>query len=432
MKFDRGLAERFPVPSARPRTSLMRDSNPDKRNQPLLFFTPALHVLVTMSTQPYQSQYDVIVIGGGVLGAFHAFFSMRRGFKTLLIERNVIPQQASIRNFGLIIPSAMPPGIWRERALASCEIYSELTDLLGVPLRRVGTQYLAHTEAEAAFLEQMVRAQNVDLCPAEFLNAEETIRSSCCLNPEFCKGSLYFAQDLQLDPYLFFRAFINWFASNSDCDYLPKSTVVSVEERTSHNQIKTADGRQFNAKHVFVCAGADLQTLFPETYAESNLHYCKLQMLKLSNPENRMLGTSIASPIALTRYPAFLNAQFLQSVSLEPPVPELQERGIQIWLTQNQNNEFILGDSHEYSNDPPTEFLSAEIEALIINYARKMFVNLDFQVTDRWCGIYTEEKSAGLFQHSPCEGIHLITGIGGKGMTTGPGLAKENLDQLSL
>ncbi|QDU00141.1 TIGR03364 family FAD-dependent oxidoreductase [Gimesia aquarii] len=385
-----------------------------------------------MSTQPYQRNYDVIVIGAGVLGAFHAYFAMQRGLKTLLIDKDVFPQQASIRNFGLIIPSAMPPGIWRDRALASCEIYSELSDLLGVHIRRVGTQYLAHTEAEASFLKRMAQEQHDEYCPAEFRNSKETVQSSCCLNTDFCKGSLYFPNDLQLDPGLFFRAFINWFASSSDCDYLPKATVVSVEERKNHSQIKTADGRQFYAQQVFACSGADLQTLFPEIYAESNLHYCKLQMLKLANPNHRMLGVNIASPIALTRYPAFLNAQFSQGVSLELPDEALQDRGIQIWFTQNEHNEFILGDSHEYSEEPPTEFLSAEIESKMIDYAQNMFVNLDFKVTDRWCGIYTEEKSAGLFQYSLSERIDLITGIGGKGMTTGPGLAKENISRLSI
>lgn len=385
-----------------------------------------------MSTQPNQRKYDVIVIGAGVLGAFHAYFAMRRGFKTLLIDKDVFPQQASVRNFGLIIPSAMPSGIWRDRALSSCKIYSELCELLGVPIRRVGTQYLAHTEQEASFLQRMVRDHNDKLCPAEFRNSEETIRSSCCLNAEFCKGSLYFPQDLQLDPGPFFHAFINWFASASDCDYLPKTTVVSVKERANHSQIKTADGKQFHANHVFACSGADLQTLFPELYNANDIHYCKLQMLKLANPNNRMLGVNIASPIALTRYSAFLNAQYSQSVSLELPDQGLRDKGIQIWLTQNQNNEFILGDSHEYSEEPPTEFMSAQIESQIIDYARNMFINLDFEVTDRWCGIYTEEKSAGLFQHSVSEQIDLITGIGGKGMTTGPGLAKENISRLSI
>ncbi|QDU47857.1 TIGR03364 family FAD-dependent oxidoreductase [Gimesia panareensis] len=385
-----------------------------------------------MSTQTYQQKYDVIVIGGGVLGAFHAYFAMQRGWKTLLIERDIFPQQASVRNFGLIIPSAMPPGIWRDRALASCDIYVELTSQLGVPLRRMGTQYLAHTAAEAQFLKQMSVAMQDSPCPAEFLTAEETIRSSCCLNPEFCSGSLYFPQDLQLDPDQFFRELINWIACTSDCDYLPKTTAVSVRERSSHCQVKTADGRAFHAEHVIVCSGADLQTLFPEEYIERNVQYCKLQMLKISNPENRTLGTSIASPIALTRYPAFLNTQFLQGITLDAPAAELQEHGIQIWMTQNQHNEFILGDSHAYSVDPPTERMSAEVEELIINYARKMFVKLDFQVTDRWCGIYTEEKAAGLFHKQLGERIQLLTGIGGKGMTTGPGLAKENIGELSL
>ncbi|WP_298865346.1 TIGR03364 family FAD-dependent oxidoreductase [uncultured Gimesia sp.] len=385
-----------------------------------------------MSAQSYQRNYDVIVIGGGVLGAFHAYHSMRRGFKTLLIERDRSPRQASVRNFGLIIPSAMPAGIWRDRAFASREIYSELSETLRIPLRHSGTQYLAHTEEEARFLQHMSQTQNDDHCPAEFLNSKQTINLNSCLNPEFCKGSLYFPRDLQLDPRAFFRAFINWIANTSDCDYLPNTTVVSVEQDNDQVQIKTADGNLFQARHTFVCSGADLQTLFPEIYTKSNLHYCKLQMLKLSNPENRKLGTSIASPIALTRYPAFLHAQRSQNISLPLPDQKIQDHGIQIWMTQNTNHEFILGDSHSYSDEPPTEFLPAEIETQIINYARNMFVHLDFQVIDRWCGIYTEEKSAGLFQHSRGDHIHLITGIGGKGMTTGPGLAKENIGQLSL
>jgi|GEM_PF-1531308 len=385
-----------------------------------------------MATQSYRRKYDVIVIGGGVLGLFHAYFAMLRGYQTLLIERNIFPQQASVRNFGLIIPSAMPPGIWRERALASCKIYLELTEQLGVPLKRVGTQYLAHTAAEARFLEQLSRTQQDSLCPAEFLTAEETIRSSCCLNPEFCTGSLHFPQDLQLDPNQFFREMINWIACSSDCDYLPNTTAVSVRERSNYCLIKTADNREFHAGHVMICSGADLQTLCPEAYLNQNLQYCKLQMLKISNPENRTLGMNIASPIALTRYPAFLNEQFLQGITLDTPPEELQEYGIQIWMTQNQKNEFILGDSHAYSADPPTERFSGEVESRIINYARKMFLKLNFQVTERWCGIYTEEKSAGLFQKRLGERIQLITGIGGKGMTTGPGLAQENISQLSL
>lgn len=46
--------------------------------------------------------WDVIVIGGGVLGAFHAYFALQRGLRTLLIERNPLPQDASVRNFGMI------------------------------------------------------------------------------------------------------------------------------------------------------------------------------------------------------------------------------------------------------------------------------------------------------------------------------------------
>ncbi len=43
---------------------------------------------------------DVIVVGGGIMGAATAFFLSKRGRTVALIERGLIGQQASGVNFG--------------------------------------------------------------------------------------------------------------------------------------------------------------------------------------------------------------------------------------------------------------------------------------------------------------------------------------------
>src|SRR5881392_322811 len=98
--------------------------------------------------------FDVIVIGAGVLGSFHAYFAARRGLRTLLIERGDGPNEASVRNFGTIVPSAMTLGEWHRRAVETVSIYRELAGKLPPFLQSGGTQYLALTPGELAVLSE--------------------------------------------------------------------------------------------------------------------------------------------------------------------------------------------------------------------------------------------------------------------------------------
>ena len=43
---------------------------------------------------------DVIIVGGGIMGASAAFFLRKRGVSVILLERGLIGQQASGVNFG--------------------------------------------------------------------------------------------------------------------------------------------------------------------------------------------------------------------------------------------------------------------------------------------------------------------------------------------
>ncbi len=45
------------------------------------------------SLSPKSTRHaDIIVIGAGVFGTFHAYFAAQKGYKTLLIERNTFPK----------------------------------------------------------------------------------------------------------------------------------------------------------------------------------------------------------------------------------------------------------------------------------------------------------------------------------------------------
>ncbi|MST31465.1 FAD-dependent oxidoreductase, partial [Acidimicrobiaceae bacterium USS-CC1] len=57
-----------------------------------------------------MSPERVVVVGGGVLGTFHAWEAVRRGFEVVHVEREAGARGATVRNFGLIWVSGRAPG----------------------------------------------------------------------------------------------------------------------------------------------------------------------------------------------------------------------------------------------------------------------------------------------------------------------------------
>ena len=62
--------------------------------------------------------------------------------------------------------------------------------------------------------------------------------------------------------------------------------------------------------------------------------------------------------------------------------------------------------------------------------AKKIFDLEEWNISQSWSGIYTQCKNNDLFQHSIENRIHILTGIGGKGMTGSAGFAEENIERI--
>jgi hypothetical protein len=64
-----------------------------------------LRILETSSQLPTHA--DVVVIGGGIIGVFAAYYMARRGLSVALVEKGCIGAEQSSRNWGLV-PAAEP------------------------------------------------------------------------------------------------------------------------------------------------------------------------------------------------------------------------------------------------------------------------------------------------------------------------------------
>lgn len=370
---------------------------------------------------------DLIVVGAGVLGCSCAYAAARRGMSVLLFERNPLPADASIRNFGLVIPSAMEPGVWRQRGRRSVDVYRELASVTGIPLQTGGTLYLAMTDFEVGLLTQHARTESESGTNARFLDRGELQTLNPLLEPRNVQGGLLFPDDIRIEPRKLFSPWINHLQSAWGGRFLGGQQVVSVIRDGSGCRVTTSTGEQFRSRRVCLCSGHEQRTLFPHLFAQQPLRYCKLHMLRTRPLPAGRLKTAVASPRSLQRYPAFQSADFPPPDDVEFH-RQLDQWGIHVWMVQDPDGRIVLGDSHEYSDSPPDDLFRSDIENLILRYAAELSRCDDMQIESRWIGVYLQHEQLPVWRHELDGRVQLVTGLGGKGMTVSPGLAEELAD----
>jgi FAD dependent oxidoreductase TIGR03364 len=186
-----------------------------------------------------------------------------------------------------------------------------------------------------------------------------------------------------------------------------------------------AGGQEWKANRLWVCAGDDMQTLYPDALHDSGLFRCKLQMMR-SQPCEWRLGPMLAAGLTLRHYASFRDCPTLPALQkrIAAERPEFDRYGIHVMASQNGAGELVLGDSHEYRNDI-TPFDNAEIDRLILDYLATFLVTPDLYIAARWHGIYLKHPTESYFVAHPAPNATLVTGVGGAGMTLSFGLAEK-------
>ena len=385
-----------------------------------------------MGTAPTRHA-DVIVIGAGVLGTFHAYHAARKGFKTLLLERNPLPNDASTRNFGMVVQTIVETGgEWAEFARASQEIYRTLQSEHDISVEPTGSLYVASTEIERRVLEEFAQLQATDY-QSTYLATEEALRRYPFLQESYCQGVLHFPGDLVIDPQRMLRQLIPYLVEQGLFDYHPRTLVVSVEPTGHGCEVRDALGNVFTAERVFLCNGTEYRTLFPAHFAASSLQICKLQMMRTVPQPGPLLPHALLSGLSIRRYPAFRSCPSYVKLEEQEMEQSVREYGIHLLFKQNADHSITIGDSHEYTSCQEAsvgeERTNWEINEIFLEQAQRILKLPDLRIQQMWNGYYMVNPRAEVYTATIADTIHIVTGIAGKGMSTGPGFARYNIEQ---
>jgi FAD dependent oxidoreductase TIGR03364 len=365
---------------------------------------------------------NAIVIGAGILGLAVARSLAIRGYKVTVFERNEKAVGASIRNFGMIWPIGQQNGLLYERALRSKSIWKEVCNEAGLWYDEVGSLHLAYNELELKVVEEFTEA-NKNTRPVSVLNKEQTLQKSQAVNPANLLGALYSDDDMIVEA----RVAIEKLPA-----YLHEKFGVEFKFNTAINFIDhphVSSGEQsWQADEIYVCSGADFETLYPEIFLANNFTKCKLQMIRLVAQENNFrIGPALCGGLSLVHYKSFEVSSSLNQLKkyYNETMTDYLKWGIHVMVSQNETGELTIGDSHEYGLvfDP---FDKQFLNQLITDYLKKFAVFKNWQLLQSWHGInpkLTNNKTE--FIYHPQQGVTIVNGIGGAGMTLSFGLAEE-------
>lgn len=377
-------------------------------------------------------KYDLIVVGGGVLGTFHAYHALKKNLKVLLIERNSVPQGATVRNFGQVVPSGMDLK-WQNFGRESLAIYKELQSFTDLTVRQNGTIYIASNEEEMQLIEELSQINKSNSYESQILTKNDCLKKFDGLRSDYCKGGLFFPEEITVDSGEMIVKLHKLLVEKFGLVIQYNTTIVSTQEINGTCEATTGNRDSFQASKIIICGGSEFKTLYPSVFEESDLEVSKLQMLQTKPQGIYTLPSNILTGLSIRRYEAFEECASFEKIKYKEDPSSFEKKfGVHILFKQGLDGSIIIGDSHEYADAKDIDSLgynlNMEIDEFMIDEAKKIIDLPTYEIQKRWFGIYSQCKNNDIFEFNPSPNIHIITGIGGKGMTGSAGFSKKNID----
>lgn len=375
-----------------------------------------------------MSKKKAIVVGAGIVGLATARALAIKGFAVTVFERGAKATGASVRNFGMVWPIGQTPGKQYGRATRSRDIWREIGKTGALWYENAGSLHVAYAKDEMNALEEIYTALKEER-NLRLLSAEDVKAISHATVPQGLVGGLHSDDEVIVDPREAIAALPAFLTEKYGVEFIWNTCVVSA----TTSQIVTGANQKYPADIVFVCSGADFETLYPQVFIDQQLTKCKLQMMRfVPQSENWRIGPALCGALSLIHYKSFEVAPSLQLLKkrFENELPEYLKWGIHVMVSQNGNGELTVGDSHEYglALDP---FDRDFINRLILDYLKKFAQFKDPVLSESWNGTYAKSTTGQTEVFlSPEPGVYILNAVGGAGMTLSFGLAEELVESI--
>lgn len=371
-----------------------------------------------------KSQYELIIIGAGVVGMGAALAAHKKGIKKILvIDRHQACTGASIRNFGFITITGLRQKLMQKRALRSREIWLDLVKKAKITVNHRGLYLMAQHKESIPVLEEYLKVdprKTVKLLSKKEMGAQSPLFKK---NNNF--GGLYSSDEVRIEPRLAIPAVAKYLQSKG-IDFLWSEEVLDF----SHQKIITQK-RKIQFKKLIMAPGNHLKGLGREVFEKKEVQSSKLHMLRVMPEKKLKLPGGIMADLTLMRYPGYENLpskKKLDKVIKKTCRAEL-DNGIHVIVVQGKDGSLTIGDSHHYTHDTHFPFENETVDNLILKKFDQVLPIGKYKVIERWVGEYPSGKNDYL-DHWLDKNICIANVTTGIGMSTGFAFAEDVISKL--
>ena len=366
-----------------------------------------------------SSDFDVIVVGAGIVGLAHAYAAARRGLRVCVVERDAACVGASIRNFGFVTVTGQGAGATWHRARQSRAVWSELAPQAGIPILQQGLWLTAFRPQAMHVLQEFMATPMAEGCA--LLDGAEAARRAPALQLEGAQAVLYSPHEMRVESRTAIGQLTRWLAEAMGVVFRFSEAVLEV----AAPKLRTARAT-LHAERVVVCTNAELTGLFAQRLAAHPLRLCQLQMLRIQPEPGFVLPGAVMMDLSLVRYLGYsaLPAAAALRTQLEAEEGESLAHGIHLIVVQSADGSLVVGDSHHYG--PVLEpFASQRVDELIVQHLQRTLKLQQARVTQRWVGTYPSSPSSDCLIEPIDTATRMVLVTSGTGASTAFAIAEE-------
>ena len=366
-----------------------------------------------------ETNFDLIVVGAGIVGLAHAYTAARKGLKVCVVERDAACVGASIRNFGFITVTGQGAGDTWRRARRAREVWGEVAPQAGIAALHHGLYLSAFRPQALKVLEEFMATSMGEGC--ELLDIAEAARRAPVMQLEGAQAVLYSPHEMRVESRTAIGLLARWVAGAHGVVFRFGEAVLEVATPRVRTSLAT-----LHAERVAVCTNTDLHGLFAERLAPHQLTLCQLHMLRVQPEPGFRLPGSVMSDLSLVRYHGYSKlpaaAPLLEQIRREEG--ESLDNGIHLIVVQSADGSLVVGDSHHYGA-APEPFADQRVDELILGHLHKTLKLQQARVTERWVGTYPSSPVTDCLIDKPDDATRLVLVTSGTGASTAFGIAED-------
>lgn len=346
-----------------------------------------------------KREYDVIIIGGGIIGLATAYYLAQQKQSVLVLEKGSIGAGSTGRCIsGVRAQFSTETSI--KLAMASIELFKGMEQEFGVSVDWAPTGYLflAYNQArQDAFLEVINLQQRLGL-DVQFYEKKEIIKHFPYLNPGELLAGTFCPTDGQADPFLVLKGYFHGVKKNGGV----------IRTRTEATRVEI-DGH--DKKHVFTNSG---ECFIAEKLVNAAGPYAK--------EVGEMVGLFL--PVEPERHEALITEP-VKAMNMPMLVDYRPDGG---YFVQRLTGQFV-GCYTPHPNVPGHDLASSfEFMTEMPRRMMRLVPALEnIAVVRQWSGSYTMTPDGNpIVDRTDIPGYYVGVGMSGHGFMLGPALS-ENL-----